>query len=129
MPVRCVAELPRGAGFNRAKFARGGPLALFTSVNAGGDGHLLRWEQDAQGQMLLTKRAKAHNMPITAFDISISGRFLGTGTSEGDLLSSPFLSLSLSLCDPCLHSGTHVPARHTRMCVHVFSGLSTLIDL
>ncbi|KAK9808182.1 hypothetical protein WJX73_005830 [Symbiochloris irregularis] len=79
------ADLPRGASFNRAKFSRGAGLHLFTSVNAGGDGYVLRWEQDTQGIVVLTKQAKAHNSPITAFDISPSGRFLGTGTSEGDI--------------------------------------------
>lgn len=82
--IGCVTELPRGSGFNRAKFSRGDrSLVLFTSVNAGGDGYLLRWEQDVQGIITLVKRAKAHNSPITAFDISATGRFLGTGTSEG----------------------------------------------
>ena len=39
--------------------------------------------QGDNGELALARRAKVHDAPITAFDISASGAFLGTGSSEG----------------------------------------------
>jgi len=33
--------------------------------------------------MALVRRVKAHDAPITAVDVSASGAYLGTGSSEG----------------------------------------------
>ena len=37
----------------------------------------------------MRRQLKAHGSAITAFDISRSGKFLGTGTSEGEALPCP----------------------------------------
>ena len=39
--------------------------------------------QGDNGELALARRAKVHDAPITAFDISASGAYLGTGSSEG----------------------------------------------
>ena len=78
------AELSGGA-FKACRFARDAQKGLFTVVNHQGSGHLLYWQQDALGEMTLVRQTKANSFaaPITAFDISPRGTFLGTGTSEG----------------------------------------------
>ncbi|KAK9832796.1 hypothetical protein WJX81_001956 [Elliptochloris bilobata] len=77
--------LARGGAFARCRFARHGSAALFTVVNCTGDGHLLRWEQGDTGELAMVRRAKAHDAPITTFDIIASGAVLGTGSSEGEV--------------------------------------------
>lgn len=78
------AELSGGA-FKACRFARNAEKGLFTVVNHQGSGHLLYWQQNDLGEMTLTRQTKANSFaaPITAFDISSRGNFLGTGTSEG----------------------------------------------
>ena len=56
---------------------------MYTTVNAAGDGHLLRWHQNEAGELVLRKRAKVTNTPITALDISADGSLIGLGTAEG----------------------------------------------
>ena len=36
-----------------------------------------------QGEMRLRRRAKCFESPVTAFDVSRRGRFLGVGSSDG----------------------------------------------
>ena len=69
--------------FNRVRFAHNGGPGFYTTVNCAGVGHILYWEQDSVGEIVLRGRLKAHTTAITAFDVSLSGRFIGTGTSEG----------------------------------------------
>lgn len=78
------AELSGGA-FKACRFARNTQKGLFTVVNHQGSGFLLYWQQNDLGEMTLVRQTKANCFaaPITAFDISPRGNFLGTGTSEG----------------------------------------------
>ena len=78
------AELSGGA-FKACRFARTAQKGLFTVVNHQGSGYLLYWQQNDLGEMTLARQTKANSFaaPITAFDISPRGNFLGTGTSEG----------------------------------------------
>ena len=80
----CCAGLQRGA-FTQAKFARDGSLGLFTVVKLAGDAHLVAWLQGPQGDVAFRAAAKAHSCPVTSFDVSNCGAFLGTGSSEGDV--------------------------------------------
>ena len=48
------------AGFNRAKFARGGALQLFTIVNKAGEGHVLLWEQVGNYTLFLPRTSGHH---------------------------------------------------------------------
>ena len=75
-----------GGAFKACRFARDGGKGLYTVVNHQGLGYILHWEQDEQGEMrLLQQTAKgSFAAPITAFDISSQGKYLGTGTSEGE---------------------------------------------
>jgi hypothetical protein len=52
--------------------------------------------QSADGELLLQRRVRADASPLTAFDISRAGSFLGVGTSEG----AAALHLALSPCCP-----------------------------
>jgi hypothetical protein len=89
----------RPGSFNRARFARDGSLGLFTAVNAAGDGHVLHWEQDAAGELVLRRRVKAIASPITSFDIGSSGRLLVLGTSEGAVDDFPMrLPVNMFVC-------------------------------
>ena len=74
-----------GGAFKACRFARNAQKGLFTVVNHQGSGHLLYWQQNDLGEMTLTRQTKASSFaaPVTAFDISPRGNFLGTGTSEG----------------------------------------------
>lgn len=76
-----------GGAFKSCRFARDGSKGLFTVVNHQGSGYILHWHQNDQGEMkLLRQTAKgSFASPVTAFDISPKGTFLGTGTSEGDV--------------------------------------------
>lgn len=78
------AEL-KGGSFKACRFARDGRLGLFTVVNHQGRGHILYWSQSELGELTLDSQTKAScfSAPITAFEISAKGNFLGTGTSEG----------------------------------------------
>ena len=78
------AEL-KGGSFKACRFARDGRLGLFTVVNHQGRGHILYWSQSDLGELTLADQTKAScfSAPITAFDITAKGNFLGTGTSEG----------------------------------------------
>lgn len=40
--------------------------------------------QNEEGELLLARQAKAHASASTAFDISRSGAYLGSATSEGE---------------------------------------------
>ncbi|KAL3143513.1 hypothetical protein ABBQ38_002318 [Trebouxia sp. C0009 RCD-2024] len=76
-----------GGAFKACRFARNAQKGLFTVVNHQGSGHILYWQQNDLGEMTLMRQTKANSFaaPITAFDISARGNFLGTGTSEGDV--------------------------------------------
>ena len=80
------AELAGGA-FKSCRFSRDGQKGLFTVVNHQGAGHILYWHQTDVGEMEVLRQTRTNSFaaPITAFDISPSGTFLGTGTSEGAL--------------------------------------------
>lgn len=95
------AELSGGA-FKACRFARDAQKGLFTVVNHQGSGYLLYWQQNELGEMTLVRQTKANSFaaPITAFDISPRGNFLGTGTSEG-MCCHP-MSVACSCCVPCL---------------------------
>ncbi|CAL8464126.1 g3661 [Coccomyxa elongata] len=86
--------LEKGGAFNRCRFARDGSRALFVTVNQRGEAHILHWEQNEEGELLLARQAKAHTSASTAFDISRSGAYLGSATSEGD--ASVFSSATLA---------------------------------
>ena len=77
--------MQRGS-FNRVRFAHDGSPSFYTTVNAAGQGYILRWQQTQQGEIVMRRQLKAHGSAITAFDISRSGKYLGTGTSEGGAL-------------------------------------------
>ncbi|KAL3133969.1 hypothetical protein ABBQ32_008413 [Trebouxia sp. C0010 RCD-2024] len=74
-----------GGAFKACRFARNAQKGLFTVVNHQGSGHILYWQQNDLGEMTLMRQTKANSFaaPITAFDISSRGNFLGSGTSEG----------------------------------------------
>lgn len=55
---------------------------------------MLVWKQDQQGEIVLQRQFRAHGSAVTAFDVSHSGKFLGTGTSEGGRLAADVLSHS-----------------------------------
>lgn len=83
-------ELPSelaGGAFKSCRFSRDGQKGLFTVVNHQGSGHILYWHQTDVGEMEVLRQTRTNSFaaPITAFDISPSGTFLGTGTSEGDV--------------------------------------------
>ncbi|BDA49251.1 probable prolactin regulatory element-binding protein [Coccomyxa sp. Obi] len=86
--------LEKGGAFNRCRFARDGSRGLFVTVNQRGEAHILHWEQNEEGELLLERQAKAHASASTAFDISRSGAYLGSATSEGD--TSVFSSATLA---------------------------------
>ncbi len=97
------AELAGGA-FKSCRFSRDGQKGLFTVVNHQGSGHILYWHQTDIGEMEVLRQTRTNSFaaPITAFDISPSGTFLGTGTSEGDcILQSENQFLFFTLC--CVH--------------------------
>jgi len=79
------AELAGGA-LKACRFARDGQKGLFTVVNHQGSGYILYWQQTDLGEMNLLRQTRTSSFaaPITAFDISPKGTFLGTGTSEGE---------------------------------------------
>lgn len=76
-----------GGAFKACRFARNKQKGLFTVVNHQGSGYILYWQQTDLGEMHLMRQTKSNSFgaPITAFDISAKGTFLGTGTSEGDV--------------------------------------------
>ena len=78
------AELAGGA-FKSSRFSRDGKKGLFTVVNHRGSGYILYWQQDDMGEMKVLRQTRTSSFaaPITAFDISPRGTFLGAGTSEG----------------------------------------------
>jgi hypothetical protein len=93
-----------GGAFKSCRFSRNGQKGLFTVVNHQGSGHILYWHQTDIGEMQVVRQTRTNSFaaPITAFDISPSGTFLGTGTSEGDYI---LLSV-ISSCAPtlrCMH--------------------------
>jgi len=61
--------------------------------------------QGDTGEMALVRRVKAHDAPITAVDVSASGAFLGTGSSEGASHLSTYPS------EACRHGMHHQSAR------------------
>lgn len=89
----CLNAELKGGTFKACRFARDGRLGLFTVVNHQGRGHILYWSQSDLGELMLANQTRANcfSAPITAFDISAKGKFLGTGTSEGKHKQRPLL--------------------------------------
>mmetsp|Transcript_10317 Transcript_10317/g.31048 ORF Transcript_10317/g.31048 Transcript_10317/m.31048 type:complete len:383 (-) Transcript_10317:443-1591(-) len=93
LPLQLPESL-RGGSFSRCRFARDGSMGLFTVAAHRGDGFLLHWEQNDDGDVTLKRKVKAANSPITAFDIGGQGSCLAVGTSEGDVFAWSTQSLS-----------------------------------
>ena len=96
LTVLSLPEELKGCSFSRIhsspKAKVGGPV-FYTSVNGHRAGFLVQWVQDRMGNLSASSYQKVFKTAITAFDISSSGNYLGTGTSDGN--QSPWLTQSL----------------------------------
>jgi hypothetical protein len=63
--------------------------------------------QNEEGELLLERQVKAHVGASTSFDISRSGAYLGSATSEGDYPGylEQLTQACKSLPHPCLRLG------------------------
>ena len=59
--------------------------------------------------MAFRRAARAHTSPVTAFDISPDGTYLGTGSSEGDALLQCSLHKGVSRLMPMQANGRGTP--------------------
>jgi hypothetical protein len=84
-----VLNLPaemKGGNISRLVFTPTASTIFYTAVNAHRNGYLVRWNQDRMGNVYAEAYQKVHNTAVTALAVSRSGTYLGTGTTDGDLL-------------------------------------------
>lgn len=75
----------KGGKFSQCRFARDGSLGVFTVVIHDEIGHVLYWEQNEGGDMVLKRRVKATADPITSFNMGSQGQCFGVGTTAGEV--------------------------------------------
>jgi prolactin regulatory element-binding protein len=79
-------ELPRAAFFRCKSTVDEDGIALYTPVKFKGQGYILRWRQNEDGEIVLEKQSAkpVAPCPICGFEISRSGRLLAAVTPDGD---------------------------------------------
>lgn len=91
----CIAQLPAPKGTPRAQFTRcrfsriPGQRLLYTLLKAqNGDATLVEWAlgEGASPAVVMRRMCRVSKAPVTAFEISRTGRQLALGTTEGGVM-------------------------------------------
>lgn len=81
------AEMPRSGVFHCKSVIDDQGIALYAAVRFKGQGYILRWRQNDQGELILEQRSikPVTAAPICGFDASSDGQLLGAVTPDGDI--------------------------------------------
>jgi hypothetical protein len=96
-----LLELPtdlQGGLVSRLVFQPPPSTVFHTAVNAHRKGYLVRWDQDRVGNVYAEAYQKVHNGNITALAVTRSGKYLGTGTSDGRFILHFQSGISSRMC-------------------------------